>query len=314
MTLAEKCSLLSGKNMWETQDIPRLGISSLKTTDGPAGVRGAKWTNGSHTTFIPCGISLGATFDREIIERIGKVLGAEAKNKQAHILLAPTMNMSRSPFGGRNVENFGEDPFLTGIMATEYIRGVQSEGVGACMKHFVSNDQETRRFNMDEKIDERTLREIYLKPFQMTLKADPYSVMTSYPKINGVHADCSSFLVRDILRREWQYDGLVLSDWGELNSTLDSIKATTDLEMPGSALRYGPALEAAVKEGHVSETDDIDPAVLCRLTRSLSVLWSIDSTFTLHDIDERALCIFWCSSIFDFITTLRKAAQSIESP
>ncbi|BCS28473.1 uncharacterized protein APUU_70043A [Aspergillus puulaauensis] len=260
LTLAEKCALLSGKNMWETTPIPRLGIQSLKTTDGPAGVRGAKWTNGSRTTFIPCGISLAATFDKELVQRIGAVLGAEARNKQAHVLLAPTMNLSRSSFGGRNFENFGEDPFLTGGLATAYISGVQSEGVGACMKHFVANDQETRRFNMDESIDERTLREVYLKPFHMALAADPWTAMTSYPKVNGVHADCSRALVRGILREEWGYEGLVMSDWGGLNSTIESIRASTDLEMPGPALRYGPALVKAVKAGQVSE-GDIDASV-----------------------------------------------------
>ncbi|KAF3802078.1 Beta-glucosidase B [Colletotrichum gloeosporioides] len=261
LTLEEKCTLLSGKNMWETADIPRLGIRSLKTSDGPAGVRGSRWTDGTHTTYIPCGISLAATFDPYLIQRVGKILGAEAKTKGAHVLLAPTMNISRSPFGGRNFENFGEDPYLTGVMASNYIKGVQSEGVGACMKHYVANDMETRRFNMDEQIDERTLREIYLKPFEMALEADPWTAMTAYPKINGEHADTSRFLVHDILRQEWGYDGLVMSDWGGLNSTIDSIRATTDLEMPGPPLRYGKVLLKAVECGAVSEEEHINPSV-----------------------------------------------------
>ncbi|KAL0938072.1 glycoside hydrolase family 3 domain protein [Colletotrichum truncatum] len=269
LTLEEKCTLLSGKNMWETAEIPRLGIKSLKTSDGPAGVRGSRWTDGTHTTYIPCGISLAATFDPDLVQRVGKILGAEAKTKGAHVLLAPTMNISRSPFGGRNFENFGEDPYLTGIMATSYIRGVQDEGVGACMKHYVANDMETRRFNMDEQIDERTLREIYLKPFKITLKANPWTAMTAYPKINGVHADMSHFLVHDILREEWGYDGLVMSDWGGLNSTIDSIRATTDLEMPGPPLRYGKALLKAVRTGAVSEEEHVDPSVK-RLLRLLA--------------------------------------------
>lgn len=264
LTLQEKCNLLSGKNMWETSDIPRLGIKSLKTTDGPAGVRGARWTDGTHTTYIPCGISLAATFDPPLVQQLGQVLGKEAISKHAHVLLAPTMNISRSPLGGRNFENFGEDPFLTGVMATAYIKGVQGAGnVGACMKHFVGNDAETRRFNMDEKIDERTLREIYMRPFEMVLESglDPWMVMTAYPKINGEHADTSRFLVHDVLRKEWGYDGVVISDWGGLNSTVGSIRATTDLEMPGPPLRYGKALEAAVKFGLVSEAEDVTPSV-----------------------------------------------------
>ncbi|KAJ5193159.1 glycoside hydrolase [Penicillium cf. viridicatum] len=232
LTLAEKCALLSGKNMWETLNLPRLGIQSLKTTDGPAGVRGAKWTDGSHTTFIPCGISLA------------------------------------DPLWEAATSKILEDPFLTGVMATQYIQGIQSQGVGACMKHFVANDQETRRFNMDEKIDERTLRELYLKPFHMKLKADPWAVMTSYPKINGEHADMSRRLVHDILREEWAFDGLVISDWGGLNSTVASIRATTDLEMPGPPLRYGAVLEAAVESNEVSESVDIDPSVR-RVLRTL---------------------------------------------
>ncbi|CAK7234153.1 hypothetical protein SCUCBS95973_008837 [Sporothrix curviconia] len=253
LTLEDKCLLLSGKNMWETHDIPRLGIQSLKTSDGPAGVRGATWTDGTHTTFIPCGIALAATFDPALVQRVGRVLGSEARSKGAHVLLAPTMNISRSPFGGRNFENFGEDPFLTGTHATAYIAGVQDNGngVGACMKHFVANDMETRRFNMDETISERTLREIYLKPFHMVAvqsTTPPWTAMTSYPKVNGKHVDTSRELVHGILRQEWGFDGLVMSDWGGLNSTIDSIHATTDLEMPGPPLRYGAVLADAFRQ------------------------------------------------------------------
>ncbi|ETS79302.1 hypothetical protein PFICI_09155 [Pestalotiopsis fici W106-1] len=274
LTLEEKCQLLSGKNMWKTANIDRLGIRSLKTTDGPAGVRGATWIDGTHTTFIPCGISLAATFNPDLIRRIGGILGLEARSKHAHILLAPTMNMSRSPLGGRNFENFGEDPFLTGTMAREYIRGVQEHGVGACMKHFVGNDMETRRFNMDIQIDERTLREIYLKPFEMALDANPWTAMTAYPKINGEHADCNTFLLRQVLRGEWGFDNLVMCDWGGLNDTVKSITAGTDLEMPGPAIRYGDALLDAVKRGHVSEKEHIDAAVgrLLRLLDCLELL------------------------------------------
>ncbi|KAF3025533.1 hypothetical protein E8E14_009464 [Neopestalotiopsis sp. 37M] len=291
LTLEEKCQLLSGKNMWETANIDRLGIRSLKTTDGPAGVRGATWIDGTHTTFIPCGISLAATFNPELIRRVGGILGREARSKHAHILLAPTMNMSRSPLGGRNFENFGEDPYLTGTMAREYIRGVQEHGVGACMKHFVGNDMETRRFNMDIQIDERTLREIYLKPFEMALAADPWTAMTAYPKINGQHADCNTFLLRQVLRGEWGFDSLVMCDWGGLNDTVKSITAGTDLEMPGPAIRYGAALLDAVKRGDVSEKEHIDAAVsrLLRLLDRLELLApasETDETEAKSDLPE----------------------------
>ncbi|KAI1080816.1 glycoside hydrolase [Whalleya microplaca] len=261
LTLEEKCMLLAGKNMWETLNVDRLGIPSLKMTDGPAGVRGATWTDGTHTTMIPCGISLAATFDPALIERVGGVLGAEARSKNANVLLAPTMNISRSPLGGRNFENFGEDPYLTGVMATSYVKGVQSQGVGACVKHYVANDQETRRFNMDEQIDERTLREIYLRPFHMSLDADPWTLMTAYPKINGEHADVNKHLMRTILRDEWKYTGMTVSDWGGMNDTVGSIRAGSDLEMPGPPIRYGSALLSAIKAGHVSEKEHIDVSV-----------------------------------------------------
>ena len=317
LTLDEKCLLLSGKNMWETRNLDRLGIQSLKTTDGPAGVRGAKWTDGSYTTYIPCGISLAATFDPNLVDRIGHVLGAETKSKRSHVLLAPTMNLSRSPFGGRNFENFGEDPFLTGMMATSYIEGVQSQGVGACMKHYVANDMETRRFNMDEQIDERTLRELYLKPFQMALRADPWTAMTAYPKINGEHADTSKFFVTDILREEWGFDGLVMSDWGGLNETVKSIRAGTGLEMPGPPIRYGPALSEAVRSGAVSEKQNVDPAVtylLRTLARSglLSGLPNGVSTQEKADI-EASRRIHEAEESMDnegFRATAREAAAS----
>lgn len=261
LTLEGKISLLSGKNMWETTNIDRLNIPSLKTTDGPAGVRGAKWNGGSRTTFIPCGISLAATFDPTLIEKVGAVLGKEARLKRCSVLLAPTMNMSRSPLGGRNFENYGEDPYLTGCMAKAMITGIQSQNVGACMKHYVANDSETRRYNMDQQIDTRTLREIYLRPFRIALEANPWTVMTSYPKINGTHVDASTALIRDILRNEWGFHGLVMSDWGGLNDTVQSLLATIDLEMPGPPIRRGQALLRAIESGDVDEVAHIDPCV-----------------------------------------------------
>ncbi|KAH6710607.1 beta-glucosidase [Leptodontidium sp. MPI-SDFR-AT-0119] len=224
--------------MWETCNVDRLGIQSLKTTDGPA-----------------------ATFDPKLVDRIERVLGAETKSKRSHVLLAPTMNLSRSPFGGRNFENFGEDPFLTGTMATSYIKGVQSQGVDAFMEHYLANDMETRRFNMDEQIDEQILRELYLQPFQIAPKADPWTAMTAYPKINGEHADTSKFLVTDILREDWGFNGIIMNDWGGLNETVKSIRAGINLEMPSPPISCGLALLEAVRSGAVSEKDDVDPAV-----------------------------------------------------
>lgn len=303
LTLEEKCLLVAGKNMWETYNIDRLGIRSLKTTDGPAGVRGATWIDGTHTTFIPCGISLAATFDPTLVERIGDILGAETRSKNSHVLLAPTMNISRSPLGGRNFENFGEDPYLSGVMATSYIKGVQSRGVGACMKHYVANDMETRRFNMDQQIDERTLREIYLKPFEMALEAKPWTAMAAYPKINGEHADCHPFLLPDVLRREWGFDKLVMSDWGGMNDTVKSIIAGTDLEMPGPPVRYGKALLDAVNAGQVSEKEHLDASVR-RLLRLLDQAGLLDPEGQKPAGKEQD------SDIPEFRQTTREAASS----
>ncbi|CAH0046727.1 unnamed protein product [Clonostachys solani] len=302
LTLEEKCSLLAGKNMWETLNIDRLGIKSLKMTDGPAGVRGSTWTDGAHTTYIPCGISLAATFDPVMVERIGDILGAETRSKNSHVLLAPTMNISRSPLGGRNFENFGEDPFLSGILAASYVNGVQKHGVGACIKHFVANDMETRRFNMDQQIDERTLREIYLKPFDLAVRlSKPWTAMAAYPKINGEHADCSRFLLEQVLRSEWGFDGLVVSDWGGTNDTVKSIVAGTDLEMPGPGIRYGAQLLDAVRLGKVSEKDQIDVSVR-RLLELLDRAKLLDAEEVIPDAEKN-------SDLPEFRQTTREAAS-----
>jgi beta-glucosidase-like glycosyl hydrolase len=271
LTLDEKLSLLAGKNMWETMNVDRLGIPSLKTTDGPAGARGSKWTYGSLTTFVPCGISLAATFDPVLVQRVGSVLGEETRRKGCHVLLAPTMNLSRSPLGGRNFEGYGEDPYLVGVISTAVVQGIQSRGVGACMKHFIANDTETRRFNVDQTISERTLREVYMKPFAMLLDhCTPWTAMVSYPYINGHHADLSPHILKPLLRDELQYDRLVMSDWGGTNSTIESLIATTDLEMPGPAVRRKvSSLLDAVSKGDLNESKHIDPSVR-RLLRLLS--------------------------------------------
>ncbi|PYH83371.1 putative beta-glucosidase precursor [Aspergillus uvarum CBS 121591] len=281
LTLEEKVALLAGKNMWETANIDRLHIPSLKMTDGPAGARGSKWTYGSLTTWIPCGVSLAATFDPALVEKVGTILGQETRRKGCQVLLAPTMNLSRSPLGGRNFEGYGEDPYLIGVMATAMIRGIQSQGVGACMKHFILNDTETRRFNVDQTIDARTLREVYMKPFTMAAQdAAPWTAMVSYPKINGLHADLSPDILPRLLRKELQYDRLVMSDWGGLNSTVESLLATTDLEMPGPTVRRGERLLAAIQDGRLDMATHVDPSVrrMLQLLEQTGLLKSSDPT------------------------------------
>ncbi|KAJ5178454.1 uncharacterized protein N7500_001153 [Penicillium coprophilum] len=261
LTIEEKVALVAGQNMWQTTQVERLGIPPLQMTDGPAGARGTKWTDGSLTTLIPCAISLAATWDPSMVKTVSTILGQETRRKGCHVLLAPTMNFSRSPLGGRNFEGYGEDPFLIGTMSTEMIRGIQSEGVGACMKHFILNDTETRRFNVNQIIDERTLREVYMKPFFMAAEASPWTAMVSYPLINGTHADMSPFILPRLLRDELQFDRLVMSDWGGCNDTVQSMIAGTDLEMPGPPVRRGERLLTAIHDGLVDEVQHLNPSV-----------------------------------------------------
>ncbi|CAG7931610.1 unnamed protein product [Penicillium olsonii] len=301
LTLEEKVSLVAGKNMWQTQEIARLGIQSLQTTDGPAGARGTKWNYGSLTTLIPCAISLAATFDPALVEKVGNVLGEETRRKGCHVLLAPTMNFSRSPLGGRNFESFGEDPFLIGTISTSIIRGIQSKGVGASMKHFILNDTETRRFNVDQYIDERTLREVYMKPFAMVLEASPWTAMVSYPKVNGIHADMSSFVLQKLLRQELQFDRLVMSDWGGCNSTVESIIAGTDLEMPGPPVRRGQLLLSAIRDGQVDEKKHLDVSVrrVLQLLERASLLPSLEELNDATKIPEQPASVEGPSPDYD---------------
>lgn len=233
MTIEEKLNLLSGKDLWHTVPIERLGIPSMKVTDGPNGARGAHGDLGPKSVCIPVGVALGATWNPELIFRVGQVLGEETKIKGAHILLAPTVNIHRSPLAGRNFECYSEDPYLTGQMAIAYIKGVQSQGVGACIKHFVCNDSEFERNTISSEISERPLREIYLEPFRMALKeAKPWAVMSAYNKINGIYASENPYTLIDILKGEWEFDGVVISDWYGTYSEL-AAQGGLDLEMPG---------------------------------------------------------------------------------
>ncbi|RDW57663.1 beta-glucosidase-10 [Coleophoma crateriformis] len=238
LTLEEKISLLAGQNFWETVPVPRLNIPSLKVSDGPNGARGAQFKGGVKAACFPASVSLAATWDQSLPQKIGNALAEETISKGAYVLLAPTVCPHRSPLGGRNFESFSEDPFLAGQLATSYIIGLQEKGVGATIKHFVANEQETRRFTMNVNVSERALREIYLKPFEIAIKkAEPWALMTSYNLVNGTHADLNEHLLQTILREQWGFKGLVMSDWGGTNSCAESITAGLDLEMPGPANR-----------------------------------------------------------------------------
>ncbi|KAK6360605.1 hypothetical protein TWF730_006742 [Orbilia blumenaviensis] len=255
LTLEEKISLLSGADVWRTTPIPRVGIPALKTTDGPVGVRGSTVTDGTTAALTPSAVSLAATFDTDIVEGIGHLLATEVEDKKADVLLAPTVCLHRSPLGGRNFESFsGDDPFLGGKLAAAYIRAIQSHGIATSIKHFVANDQETRRFILNQHIPERALREMHLVPFQIAIReANPWTLMTSYSKINGTYASNNKRLLQGILRDEWGYDGLVISDWFGTNSIVPSLEAGMDLEMPGPARKRGQKLLDAVRLGHLKE-------------------------------------------------------------
>ncbi|KAM0548770.1 hypothetical protein ACHAPJ_009766 [Fusarium lateritium] len=255
LTLEEKISLLAGRNYWETVAIPDKGVPALKTSDGPNGARGGKFQGSVTAACFPAACNVASTFDVDIAHRIGVALGEETLTKGARCLLGPTVCAHRHPLGGRNFESFSEDPYLAGKLACQNIQGIQSTGVSATIKHFAANEQETLRLSVDEIISERALREIYLKPFEIAIKeANPGALMTAYNKVNGTHADSQTFLLQTVLRGDWGWDGLVMSDWGGVNSTAESLKAGLDLEMPGpTRWRKTDAVLEAVKSGQVSE-------------------------------------------------------------
>ncbi len=274
LTWEEKISLLAGADQWTTVPIQRLGIPAIKVTDGPIGARGADDPSAPTSACFPCGTALGATWNPELVERVGKALAEETESKGAHILLAPTVNIHRSPLAGRNFECYSEDPYLTARMAIAYINGLQRNGVGACIKHFVCNDSEFERQSMSSEVDERTLREIYLRPFQIAMReAKPWAVMSSYNRINGTFASENSRLLLDILKGEWGFEGIVMSDWyGTYDANV--AKGGLDLEMPGPARWMGEHARAAVQRGEVSAAM-IDDKVT-RLLRAIEKAGAFD--------------------------------------
>ncbi|SCV72398.1 BQ2448_3935 [Microbotryum intermedium] len=261
LSVPEKISLLAGKDFWHLNDVERHGIPSVRVSDGPNGVRGIKFFNGVKANCFPCSTGLGASFDKTLAKQVGAALGHEARAKGAHVLLGPTCNMQRSPLGGRGFESFAEDPHLSGILTANYVEGVQSTGVAACVKHFVANDQEFERFSTDSVVDARALREIYLEPFRLAVKhAHPLTFMSSYNRVNGIHASESKELLDDVLRKEWGFNGLVMSDWTGTYSTDTAIKAGLDLEMPGPSTMRGAAIDRMLAAGKL-KVQDIDARV-----------------------------------------------------
>lgn len=255
MTLAEKVSILSGEDFWSVPAVERLGIGKLRVTDGPNGARGGgSLIGGVKSASFPVGIALGATWNVALVQEIGAALADEVKSKGAHMLLAPTVNIHRSVSNGRNFECYSEDPILTAELATAYILGLQGQGIAATIKHFAGNESEIERTTISSEIDERALREIYLLPFEYAVKkAKTWGVMSSYNKLNGTFTSEHEWLLTKVLRREWGFDGIVMSDWFGSHSTAETVNAGLDLEMPGPTRDRGQKLIDAVESGAVSE-------------------------------------------------------------
>jgi len=261
MTLEEKASLSSGLDNWHTKPIERLGIPSITMSDGPHGLRKevtnpeeSLLANSTPATCFPTAATTACSWDRKLIEEEGKALAEECQAEKVDIILGPAINIKRSPLCGRNFEYFSEDPFLSTELATAYINAVQSYGVGTSLKHYAANNQEHRRMSVDEIIDERTLREIYLANFEGAVKnGKPWTVMCSYNKVNGTHASENKYLLTDILKKEWNFEGLVVSDWGAVNERVDGLNAGLDLEMPSSFGIGDNKIIQAVKNGQLEE-------------------------------------------------------------
>ena len=258
MTLEEKASLCSGLDNWHTKPIERLGIPSIRMSDGPHGLR--KEVPNQQTsvpsTCFPTAVTTASSWDRELIKQMGQAIAQECQAEEVDIILGPAINIKRSPLCGRNFEYFSEDPYLSSQLATAYIQAVQSLGVGTSLKHYAANNQEYRRFTIDETIDERTLREIYLSNFEGAVKeGKPWTVMCSYNRVNGILASENKYLLTDILKEEWGFEGFVVSDWGAVDERVEGIKAGLDLEMPSSYGIGDQKIIEAVKIGKLDEKE-----------------------------------------------------------
>jgi beta-glucosidase len=272
LTLNEKVRLLTGRDAWSLHALPKIGLRSIVMSDGPAGVRGEVWDERSPSVNFPSPTAMAASWDPGLLRRIGQELGREARRKNVDVVLAPTINLHRTPYGGRHFEAFSEDPLLTGILATEYVAGVQAWGVGATVKHYVANDSETERFTVDVRVSERALREVYLLAFEAPVtRGGAWVVMSAYNSINGVTAS-ENPLLTEPLDGEWAFDGVVVSDWTAVRS-VESARHPQDLVMPGPHGPWGSALVDAVTSGDIPEaTIDRKVARLLRLAWRVGAL------------------------------------------
>ncbi|WP_416150322.1 beta-glucosidase family protein [Salipaludibacillus sp. HK11] len=292
MTLEEKASLMSGGNFWNTKSIERLDIPSIMLTDGPHGLRkqGGKadhigLNKSLPATCFPTAATLANSWDKKLIYDVGSHIGKEAASENVSVLLGPGLNIKRNPLCGRNFEYFSEDPYLTGELASEMVKGIQSQGISACPKHFAVNSQEHMRMTIDEIVDERSLREIYLEAFRKVVESsEPKTIMTSYNKVNGTYANENQHIMNDILYDEWKFDGVAVTDWGGNNERVAGLKAGNQLEMPSTnGITDGEIVEA-IKTNHLPE-DVLDDAV----NRVLDLIFSTkqEGETTNVDFDEQ---------------------------
>ncbi|MDN4640051.1 glycoside hydrolase family 3 C-terminal domain-containing protein [Agreia sp. PsM10] len=278
LSLEEKVQLITGRDFWTTWPIESIGLRRILVSDGPSGVRGEVWDERSPSLNLPSGTALSSSWDRDIAARYGAASAVEARRKGVDVVLGPTINLHRSPYGGRHFEAFSEDPLLTGDLAAAYVEGVQGNGVGATPKHYVANEFETDRYTADSVVSERALRELYLAAFEKSItEAHAWVVMSSYNSINGT-TSTENDLLETPLNSEWGFDGVVVSDWTGVRS-VDAASASQDLEMPGPVGAWGPALVDAVRNGRVLESD-IDRKVvrILRLAARVGALEGFEPT------------------------------------
>jgi len=285
LTVAEQAALTSGNDAWHTTPVETAGVGSITVTDGPHGVRlqadPRDMLRGQPATCFPPAVASASTWDPALLRRMGEALGDECRAMDVAVLLGPGINLKRSPLGGRNFEYFSEDPLLAGVLATEWVNGLQSRNVGASLKHFAVNSQETDRLRVSADVDERTLREMYLRAFHRVItRARPWTVMCAYNKINGVYASQDHWLLTQVLRDEWGYGGVVVSDWGAVADRVAAVAAGLDLTMPGPDPAGDKELIDAVADGR------LDAALLARNARRVSALVGRAADRTAGGYDE----------------------------
>ncbi len=294
LSLDDKCRLVGGETNWRTHALPEAGVPQLKMSDGPTGIRGeGHGSSGTPGVAVPAGITLGASWDPQLIAEIGDLLGKEARRKRAHVLLGPTVNLHRTPVGGRTFECYSEDPELSGALAAAYVRAVQAHEVAVTVKHFVCNDTEIDRMTVNVEVDERPLRELYLRPFERAVKeGGAWGIMSAYNRVGGDFAAESRRLLTDILRTEWGFDGYVVSDWFGVHEPVGAANAGLTLEMPGPTRVYGERLVGAVERGDVTEetVDGLVRDLLTVMNRTRADERSCDELEeSVDDPTERAL-------------------------